>query len=103
MELTNAYIESWIQERMSHLEYNNMKELPGFDMENGNSLDLSVMAAEIDTLMYDYNYYDYNYYNYNYDYGYGGGTGETTTKITISTEILPYTPLVFTIYVEPNE
>ena len=30
MELTNAYIESWIQERMSHIEYNNMKELPGF-------------------------------------------------------------------------
>ena len=30
MKLTNAYIESWIQERMSHIEYNNMKELPGF-------------------------------------------------------------------------
>lgn len=50
-----------------------------------------------------YNYYDYNYYNYNYNYGYGGDTGETTTKVTISTEILPYTPLVFTIYVEPYE
>ena len=46
-----------------------------------------------------YNYYDYNYYNYNYDYT----TEEvTTTKVTISTEILPYTPLVFTIFVEPN-
>lgn len=30
MELNNAYIENWIQERMSHIEYNNMKELPGF-------------------------------------------------------------------------
>ena len=30
MKLTNAYVESWIQERMSHIEYNNMKELPGF-------------------------------------------------------------------------
>ena len=30
MELNNAYIESWIQGRMSHIEYNNMKELPGF-------------------------------------------------------------------------
>lgn len=30
MELTNAYIESWIQERMSHIEYNNLKLLPGF-------------------------------------------------------------------------
>lgn len=46
-----------------------------------------------------YNYYDYNYYNYNYDYS----QEETTTKTTISTEILPYTPLVFTLYVEPYE
>ena len=46
-----------------------------------------------------YNYYDYNYYNYNYDYS----AEETITKTTISTEILPYTPLVFTLYVEPNE
>lgn len=30
MKLTNAYIESWIQERMSHIEYNNLKLLPGF-------------------------------------------------------------------------
>ena len=30
MELQNAYIESWIKERMSKIEYNNMKELPGF-------------------------------------------------------------------------
>ena len=47
-----------------------------------------------------YNYYDYSYYNYNYNYD---AEEETTTKTTISTEILPYTPLVFTIYVEPNE
>lgn len=47
-----------------------------------------------------YNYYDYNFYNYNYNYD---TEEETTTKITISTEILPYTPLVFTIYVEPYE
>lgn len=46
-----------------------------------------------------YNYYDYNYYNYNYNYS----QEETTTKTTISTEILPYTPLVFTLYVEPYE
>lgn len=44
-----------------------------------------------------YNYYDYSYYNYNYD----TTAEEETTKTTISTEILPYTPLVFTIYVEP--
>lgn len=46
-----------------------------------------------------YNYYDYNYYNYNYSYD----ASETVTTTTISTEILPYTPLVFTLYVEPNE
>ena len=46
-----------------------------------------------------YNYYDYNYYGYNYDYS--TTEEETATKITISTEILPYTPLIFTIYVEP--
>ena len=46
-----------------------------------------------------YNYYDYNYYNYNYS----TGDEESTTTTTISTEILPYTPLVFTVYVEPNE
>ena len=48
-----------------------------------------------------YNYYDYNYYNYGYDYGTGDDLGDVETKITISTEILPYTPLVFTLYVEP--
>lgn len=47
-----------------------------------------------------YNYYDYSYYNYNYNYD---TTEETTTKTTISTEILPYTPLVFTLFIEPNE
>ncbi len=50
-----------------------------------------------------YNYYDYNYYGYGYDYGAGDNMGEAVTKITISTEILPYTPLVFTLYVEPYE
>ena len=45
-----------------------------------------------------YNYYDYNYYNYNYDVE----EEETVTTKTISTEILPYTPLVFTLFVEPN-
>ena len=48
-----------------------------------------------------YNYYDYSYYNYNYNYD--TQEEETTTKVTISTEILPYTPLVFTIFVEPYE
>jgi hypothetical protein len=46
-----------------------------------------------------YNYYDYNYYNYNYNVS----EEEVTSTKTISTEILPYTPLVFTLYVEPYE
>lgn len=51
-----------------------------------------------------YNYYSpyydyYNYYNY-YDYS-TGVDAEVTTKTTIGTEIMPYTPLVFTLYVEP--
>lgn len=46
-----------------------------------------------------YNYYDYNYYNYDYS---TSVEDDITTKTTISTEILPYTPLVFTIFVEPN-
>ena len=47
-----------------------------------------------------YNYYDYSYYNYNYNYD---TEEDITTTTTISTEILPYTPLVFTLYVEPYE
>ena len=33
MELNNAYIENWIKEHMSHIEYNNLKLLPGFAFE----------------------------------------------------------------------
>lgn len=33
MKLTNEYIENWLHDRMSHIEYNNMKELPGFAFE----------------------------------------------------------------------
>ena len=46
-----------------------------------------------------YNYYDYSYYNYDA----GSSAESTTTKTTIGTEILPYTPLIFTLYVEPFE
>lgn len=54
---------------------------------------------------YNYYYYGYgnyyNYYDYNsYNYGYATESVETTT---ISTEILPYTPLVFYLYVEPQQ
>ena len=47
---------------------------------------------------YGYNNY-YNYYNYNY-YANPSTDSETVTTTTISTEVLPYTPLVFTIFVE---
>lgn len=45
-----------------------------------------------------YNYYDYNYYNYSYD----ASSSEVTTTRTIGTEILPYTPLIFTLFVEED-
>lgn len=54
------------------------------------------------------NYYD-NYYggyygNYGYGSGYDTGTDDSSTTIkTVSTEIPPFTPLIFEIYVEPAE
>ena len=51
-----------------------------------------------------YNNYYYNYLNsYYYNYGYGYGDTPTETTTTISTEIPPYTPLVYQIYIEPAE
>lgn len=43
----------------NYVDPDGLKELPDFNMQNSTGMDLSVMAAEIDTLMYDYNYYDY--------------------------------------------
>lgn len=62
-----------------------------------------------------YNYYDYSmYYNYTNSYYYSdyysypisytpSYTVDTETDDTVSTEIMPYTPLVFYIFVEPTE
>lgn len=47
---------------------------------------------------YYYNYYNSYYYNYNY-----GNTTTTETTTTVSTEIPPYTSLIFQIYIEPAE
>ena len=48
-----------------------------------------------------YNNYYMNYYNYANMYGTTTDTsGSTITKTTVSTEILPYTPLIFQIFVE---
>ena len=50
-----------------------------------------------------YDNYYYNYYNsYYYNYGYDTSTTEETTT-TVSTEIPPYTPLIFQIYIEPAD
>lgn len=57
-----------------------------------------------------YNYYNYYYYGYgdyyNYydysNYAVSDNTAESTTT-TVGTEILPYTPLVFYLYVEPKQ
>lgn len=51
------------------------------------------------------NYYNnYLYGQYNGLYGNTGNTGNTGTTITeVSTEILPFTPLLFQLYIEPAE
>lgn len=54
--------------------------------------------------MYNNGYYGYNPYYYGYGYpSYGGDVEdeETTTVVSTSTEILPYAPMLFQIYVEP--
>ena len=54
---------------------------------------------------YGSGYYD-PYYGYGYGYGYGGygdyGDTTTTTETSITTEIPPFTPLIFEIYIEPK-
>ena len=47
------------------------------------------------------NYYDSYYYNsmYNNSYGY---EDEEDTSSTITSEILPYTPMIWQVYVEPR-
>lgn len=52
-------------------------------------------------------YGGYGGYNNGYYGGYGSGydtssSASTTTTTTVSTEILPYTPLIFQIYIEPG-
>lgn len=43
-------------------------------------------------------------YGYGYDYGYGtAGDTTTTTTTSVSTEILPFTPLLFQLYIEPED
>lgn len=49
---------------------------------------------------YAYDYYSYPYYSYDYSYDY---SDETSTTTTIETEIMPYAPLVFYVFVEPTE
>ena len=50
-------------------------------------------------------YYDPYYGSgYGYDYDYGSGSDDTTvTTTSISTEIPPFTPLLFQLYIEPAE
>ena len=80
---------------------------------SGSTSTSSSSSAAYNSLANLYNYYSmmgssyynpYSYYNY-YNY-YGGYTNyynyEETTS-TIETEISPYTPLVFYIFVEPTE
>ena len=48
-----------------------------------------------------YNNYYMNYYNYANMYGSSLiDTSSSVTKTTVSTEILPYTPLIFQVFIE---
>lgn len=50
-----------------------------------------------------YNNYYGGYYGGYYNYNYSYDTSTTTTTTSISTEIQSYTPLIFEIYIEPQE
>lgn len=50
--------------------------------------------------------YGSGYYNPYYGYGYGYDTGsssETTSSATVITEVPPFTPLIFELYIEPQD
>ena len=47
------------------------------------------------------NYYDSYYYNNLYNNSYG--MSEEESGPTITTEVLPYTPLIWQVYVEPRD
>ncbi|MDE6862603.1 MAG: hypothetical protein K2J31_07720, partial [Alistipes sp.] len=55
--------------------------------------------------IYNNGYYGYNPYYYGYGYPYYGTTDdeETTTVVSTLTEVLPYSPMLFQIYIEPAE
>lgn len=56
--------------------------------------------------MYNTGYYGYNPYYYGYGYGYPSyddTADDETTIISTSTEVLPYSPMLFQIYIEPAE
>ena len=48
------------------------------------------------------NYYDSYYYNNMYNNSYGMETGEEDTT-SITTEVLPYSPMIWQVYVEPRD
>ncbi len=54
--------------------------------------------------MYNTGYYGFDPYYYGYGYpGNTAGDEETTTVVSTSSEILPYAPMLFQIYVEPEK
>ena len=48
-------------------------------------------------------YYGYGGYGYGYGYGSGSDNSTTTTTTSVSTEVPSFTPLIFQLYVEPEE
>ena len=43
------------------------------------------------------------YYGYGYGYGYGSDSDDSESVTTVSTEIPPFSPLIFELYIEPEE
>lgn len=75
----------------------------GSDGVNGDTTTTSSSSSYYDYYNYYSSYYSSSYYNYNYydsSYYYDYDSSTTTS---ISTEILPYTPLLFEIYVEASD
>ena len=49
------------------------------------------------------NYYDSYYYNNMYNNSYGMDSGEEEESTSITTEVLPYSPMIWQVYVEPRD
>lgn len=108
----SSYISSWYY-TIPYMKYGQWSSIItistyayGIDGINGSA---STSSSSSSSSYYNYynnysSYYGSSYYNYNYyDSSYYYDTSSTTTTTTTSTEILPYTPLIFEIYIEAED